>query len=111
MSDRSIPFIVTIAILALMFAWVQLLNFAFPRWRRSLKRRLLRSMHLHRGRRRASFRTPPRQSNADRGASIPRSSRRLKDQSRDLLQALSAVGERAVSRSQPTIQRVPSDLE
>ena len=110
MSDSSIPLIVTVAILALMFAWVQLLNFAFPRWRRSLKRRLLRSMHLHRGRRHGSLRIPSHQSTTDRGGSVSRS-RRLKDQSRDLLQALSAVGERAVSRSRPTIQHVPSDLE
>lgn len=108
MSDISIPLIVTVAILALMFAWVQLLNFAFPRWRRSLKRRLLRSIYLHRGRRRGSYRIPSRQSIAERGHSVPH---RLKGQSRDLLHALSAVGERAVSRSQPTIQRVPSDLE
>jgi hypothetical protein len=111
MSDRSIPLIVTVAILALMFAWVQLLNFAFPRWRRFLKRRLLRSMRIKRSRKHGSFRILSDQSITDRQASVPRSSRSLKDQSRDLFQALSAVGERGVSRSQPTIQRVPSDLE
>jgi hypothetical protein len=108
MSDKSIPLIVTVVILALMFAWVQLLNFAFPRWRRSIKRRLLKRMYLQRAKRRPNHRVSSRQSNPDHA---PLSSHRLKNQSRDLLQALSAIGDRAVPRTQPTTQRIPPDLE
>lgn len=47
MSEKSIPLIVTVAMIALMFAWVQLLNFACPHWCRALKRRRrLKKMNL-----------------------------------------------------------------
>jgi hypothetical protein len=108
MSEKSIPLILTIAIFALMFAWVQLLNFAFPCWRRSIKRRLLKSMYLRRASQRHRHRISSRQASQGR---VPLSAHHLRKQSRDLLQALSAIGDRAVPRTPSTVQRIPSDLE
>jgi hypothetical protein len=98
MSEKSIPLIITVAIIALMFSWLQVLNFAFPHWHRALKRRRMKMMNLIRDKRgRVTFQTIPVQAVAVSSLS----SRRLADQSRDLRQALYAREERGASRSQP----------
>ena len=48
MSEKSIPLIAATAIISLMFAWMQILNFASPRWKRILKRFHLKRMKAKR---------------------------------------------------------------
>ena len=112
MSEKSIPLIVTVAIIALMFAWVQLLNFACPRWRRALKRRRLKMMNVYRDRRGGRLSVTSCKTIPAKAVSMSTlSSRRLADQSRDILQAISSRGEQAVSRSQSTPQHINSIAE
>jgi hypothetical protein len=99
MSEKSIPLIVTVAIIALMFSWLQVLNFAFPRWRRALRRRRMKMMNLIRDKEAGAHfhQTCPDQAVAVSSLS----SRRLANQSRDLRQALYTREERGASHSQP----------
>lgn len=109
MSDKSIPFIVTVATIVLMFGWGQLLNFACPHWSRALRRGLKK---MKRGRRKGpSSVTSYRTIQAQAAPVSSLSSRSLADQSRDLLQAISAGGKRVVSHPRSTIPSIHSVAE
>jgi hypothetical protein len=107
MSEQSIPLIVTAAAIALMFGWVQVLNFACPHWRRALKRRRLKIMNPKRNRRDRRIDAPSHRATAQAAPSSSLSSRRLATQSRDLLQAISARGDGTASHSHSTTTHTP----
>ena len=107
MSEQSIPLIVTAAAIALMFGWIQVLNFACPHWRRALKRRRLKIMNVKRNRRDYRIDAPSHRATAQEAPRSSVSSRRLANQSRDLLQAISAKGDRAASHSHSTTPHTP----
>lgn len=104
MSEKSIPLIITVATIALMFGWLQVINFAFPHWRRALKRRRMRNLRRERGR------LPNRQKIPVQAVPLSSlSSRRLADKSRDLREAIYAREERGASRSQPATPHISLD--
>jgi hypothetical protein len=105
MSNRSIPLIVTAATIALMFGWVQVLNFAFPYWHRALKRCRSKRVNVKRAETDlpvsdTSDQTIPAQA----APRLIRSSPRLAAQSRVLLEAISARRE-GDSRSRVPLAR------
>lgn len=111
MSEKSIPLIAAVAIIALMFAWMQILNFASPRWSRILRRLRLKRMKAKRDKGDHPYSVGFQQTiTPHAGSVLPLSSRRLADRSRDLRQALSAR-ERGVSRSDPATPHISSLAE
>jgi hypothetical protein len=105
MSEKSIPLIIAVATIALMFGWLQVINFAFPHWHRALKRR--RMKNLRRDRRGRVSNHPKIPAQAVPLSSL--SSRRLADKSRDLREAIYAREERGASRSQPATPHISLD--
>jgi hypothetical protein len=87
MSEDSIPILITVGIVALVFASVSFLNAFCPRGWRSAEKAFTEKKQA------ASVSTL--------------SSQRLADQSRDFLRALSAREERGIPRSQAGRLRVP----
>ena len=87
--------IVTVGIIALMFAWVPCLNLICPPGWRSEKEE--------------SSEKKQDETREKKAPVSSLSSRRLADQSRDFLHALSARGEREMPRSQASVQNVSPD--
>jgi hypothetical protein len=101
MSRESISIVVTIVVIALMFAWVPLVNLVCPPGWSSTEESSSEEEKQKRGQ--SLHREPFPETPPQKGAPISRlSSRRLRDQSRDLSEAISARGERGATRSQPT---------
>lgn len=103
MSKESISIIVTVVVIALMFAWVPLVNFVCPPGWSSKET----SPDEEKERERGKERQPPQQTG--RPVAVPRSglsSKRLRDQSRDLCEAISARGERGTARSQSSASQI-----
>ena len=110
MSKESISIVVTIVVIALMFAWVPLVNFVCPPgWSSAEKsssdeEEREKAKHGQLLQRDTSPETTPQ-----KAAPVSRlSSRRLREQSRDLCEAISARGERGMARSQSTVSRISS---
>ena len=93
MSEKSAP---------LMFVWVQLVKFVRPTWVRALGRHGLKRMNVKRDKRDSTFVVTSHQTIPVRRVPMSSlSSRRLANQSRDLLQAISARGDHGTAeRSQ-----------
>jgi hypothetical protein len=104
MSRESISIIVTIVVIALMFAWVPLVNFVCPPgWSSAEKPSSEEKEREKRKQGQSLQREPSAESTLQKAAPVSRlSSRRLRDQSRDLCEAISARGERGAARSQST---------
>jgi len=99
MSRESISIIVTVVVIALMFAWVPLVNFVCPPGWSSKEK--AQDEEKDRKRQPAQPMRPPEMVPSSR-----LSSKRLRDQSRDLCAAISARGERGTARSQSTASRI-----
>ena len=99
MSEGSISILITVGIIVLIFAWVLFLNTLCPaRWRLAEKP----STEKNRGETRRQAASVSSLSSSSR-----LSSRRLEDQSRDFLHALSARGGRETPRSETGGLRAP----
>jgi hypothetical protein len=96
MSKESISIIVTVVVIALMFAWVPLVNFVCPPGWSSKET----SPDEEKEREKGKERQRPQQTGP--AAVVPTSglpSKRLRDQSRDLCEAISARKGRGTARS------------
>ena len=101
MSKESVSIIVTVVVIALMFAWVPLVNFVCPPGWSS--KETSPDEENERERQPTQQMRPP--------AAVPSSSlssKRLRDQSRDLCAAISARGERGTARSQSSVSQISS---
>lgn len=107
MSDDSIHLIVTIAIIALMFAWVPFVNVICPPgWRSTRpsekKETQPETQSLPQAR--------PKRPVAVEAAPVSSRSRRHAEQSRELLQAMGSRGDREVVGPQQAAMRVPARI-
>jgi hypothetical protein len=105
MSADSIHVIIAVGIIALMFAWVPFANVVCPPGFRSAEKTAKREPQQQR---------PSPQLIASPPLTKPApvsslSSRRLAEQSRDLLDELSARGEQSIPQSQPAAPYVPRE--
>jgi hypothetical protein len=104
MSRESISIVVTIVVIALMFAWVPLVNIVCPPgWSSAEKESSEEKEPEKRKQGQSLQREPSAEASPQNAAPVSRlSSRRLRDQSRDLCEAISARGQRGGARSEST---------
>ena len=110
MSDDSIHLIVTIAIIAVMFAWVPFVNVICPPGWRSTRPSEKKEQEAQPEKSLPQARPPKPAQRAAPTQATPLStrSRRHAEQSRDLLQAMGSRGDREVVRPQQAAMRVPA---
>jgi hypothetical protein len=106
MSSDSIHIIITVGIIALMFSWVPFVNVVCPPGFRSTEKTEKKEREPRQQRPSLQSVAAPPASPAHRAPVSSLSSRRLADQSRDLLNAISARGEREIPRPQPATSQV-----
>ena len=105
MSKESISIIVAIVVIALMFAWVPLVNYVCPAGWSSKEG----SRDEEKEQERVNERQPPKRTGHPDAVPVSGlSSKRLREQSRDLCEAISARRDRAMVRSEQTASQIPS---
>ena len=99
MSQDSLHIVITIGIIALMFAWVPLLGFICPPgWSSRDTSKEQEKSELESGQNTVRHDVSDLITLPPAAPSASRSSKRIADKSRDLLQAMSGRGDRSISR-------------
>jgi hypothetical protein len=108
MSKESISIIIAIVVIALMFAWVPLVNYVCPPGWSSKET----SADKEKEQDRVNERQPPKRTGRPDAVPVSGlSSKRLREQSRDLCEAISARRDRAMARSESTASQIPSAFQ
>jgi hypothetical protein len=108
MSADSIHIIITVGIIALMFAWVPLINVVCPPGFRSAEKPKKKEREPQQQRPSPQYIASPPTKPAPVSSRSSQSSRRLAEQSRDLLNEIS-TRERGIPRFEPAASRVPRE--
>jgi hypothetical protein len=105
MSKESISIIIAIVVIALMFAWVPLVNYVCPPGWSSKET----SADEEKEQDKVNERQPPKRTGRPDAVPVSGlSSKRLREQSRDLCEAISARRDRVTARSESTASQIPS---